>query len=50
MGKLLGQLTILIVDIDGVEFALAAIELIRARSGSGAMAHVAKDLERRLDW
>ena len=36
--------------IDGVELALGALELVRARSGSGAMAVVARDLERRLDW
>lgn len=50
LAELRGAALSLPKPIDGVELALAAIELIRARSGSGAMAHVAKDLERRLDW
>lgn len=36
--------------IDGVELALAAIELVRTRLGTSDMAGVAKELERRLDW
>jgi hypothetical protein len=36
--------------IDGVELALAAIDLVRHRSGMNEMAHVARDLERRLDY
>lgn len=36
--------------IDGVELALAAIDLVRHRSGVNEMAHVARDLERRLDY
>lgn len=36
--------------IDAIELALAAIELLKARSGSTEMSHVAQDLERRLAW
>jgi hypothetical protein len=36
--------------IDGVELALAAIELLRARADTPEMGVVAKELERRLDW
>jgi DNA-binding response OmpR family regulator len=50
LAELRGAALSLPKPIDGVELALAAIELIRARSGSGAMATVTKDLERRLDW
>lgn len=50
LAELCGAALSLPKPIDGVELALAAVELVRARSGSGEMAVVARDLERRLDW
>lgn len=50
LAELRGAALSLPKPIDGVELALAAIELVRARSGSVDMATVAKDLERRLNW
>lgn len=50
LAELRGAALSLPKPIDGVELALAAIELVRARSGSVEMSTVAKDLERRLDW
>lgn len=50
LAELRGAALSLPKPIDGVELALAAIELIRARSGSGEMAMIAEELERRLDW
>lgn len=36
--------------LDALELALAAIELIRARSGANHLSCVAEELERRLEW
>ncbi len=48
LAELRGAALSLPKPIDGVELALAAIEL--TRSGSAEMGVVAKDLERRLNW
>lgn len=50
LAELRGAALSLPKPIDGVELALAAIDLVRARSGSVEIAVIAKDLERRLDW
>lgn len=50
LAELRGAALSLPKPIDGVELALAAIELLRARSDTPEMGVVAKDLERRLDW
>ncbi|HOY77603.1 MAG TPA: hypothetical protein PLN33_07335 [Hyphomonadaceae bacterium] len=50
LAELRGAALSLPKPIDGVELALAAIELVRARSGSNEFAVIAKELERRLNW
>lgn len=50
LAELRGAALALPKPIDGVELALAAIELVRARAGAVDMGAVAKELERRLDW
>ena len=50
LSELRGAALALPKPIDGVELALAAIELLRARGDKPDMGVVAKDLERRLDW
>ncbi len=50
LAELRGAALSLPKPIDVVELALAAIELIRRRCGSGEMALIAEELERRLEW
>lgn len=50
LAELRGAALSLPKPIDGVELALAAIELISARSGAAEMALVARNLERRLEY
>ncbi|MDP3492417.1 MAG: hypothetical protein Q8R82_04840 [Hyphomonadaceae bacterium] len=50
LAELRGAALSLPKPIDGIELALAAIDLLRARTGSTQMAGVAKDLERRLEY
>jgi hypothetical protein len=50
LAELRGAALSLPKPIDAIELALAAIELVRAKSGSGELSHVARDLERRLEW
>lgn len=50
LAELRGAALSLPKPIDGIELALAAIELIRVRSGATDTAGVTRDLERRLDW
>ena len=50
LAELRGAALSLPKPIDAIELALAAIELVRARSGSREMTLIAEELERRLDW
>jgi DNA-binding response OmpR family regulator len=50
LSELRGAALSLPKPIDGVELALAAIELAGSRSTASDLAHVAKDLESRLQW
>jgi len=50
LAELRGAAISLPKPLDAIELALAAIELIRAKSGANDMTHVAKDLERRLEY
>jgi len=50
LAELRGAALSLPKPIDGVELALAAIELLRNQSGASEMALVARDLERRLEY
>lgn len=50
LAELRGAALSLPKPIDAIELALAAIELIRAKSGVSHMSHVAEELERRLEY
>lgn len=50
LAELRGAALSLPKPIDAIELALAAIDLVRARSGHASFSHVAQDLERRLEW
>lgn len=50
LAELRGAALSLPKPIDGVELALAAIDLIRNRTGASEMSLVARDLERRLEY
>lgn len=50
LAELRGASLALPKPIDGVELALAAVELLRSRRDTVEIGAVARELERRLDW